>query len=92
MVYIWIHRPQLGGHSTPELTKEAQAVATETPTGEINTQETTNIEHGMLHQTITTITKINTSTFSSNIHNYSYPTTFPKNYPNSTSSFSSKPN
>ena len=80
----------VGGLSTQEHTKEA--VATETPTGENNKQETTNIEHGMLHQTTTTITKLSTSTFSSNIHNYSYPTTYPKNYPNSTSSFSSKSN
>ena len=37
----------VGGLSTPEHTKEAQTVARETPTGEINTQETTNLEHGI---------------------------------------------
>ena len=56
------------------------------------TQEPTIIEHGMLYQTTTTINNLSTSTFSSNIHNYSYPTTYLKNYPNSTTSFSSKSN
>ena len=73
-------RAPVGGLSTPEHTKEA--VATETPTGEMDKQETTIIEHGMLHQTTTTINNLSTSTFSSNIHNYSYPTTYFKNYPN----------
>ena len=50
------------GLSTPKHTKEAQKVATETVTGGINTQETTNKKPGKLHQTTTTITK-----FTSNI-------------------------
>ena len=54
--------------------KEAQTVATKTPTEEINTQETTN---GMLYQITTTVTKLSTFTFSSNIYNYFYPSNYP---------------